>query len=185
MTSNDIQSLIIRKETAREMYIVLEQIYRKRKDIHVYQLMKDMFSNMGEKFVSDYYSALESKWEDLDYNTQKNECALKINLYTAIENEKYSIVFLGGLNDEFEGVKSQILNSGNVISIKKVYDKLRQRNRWGNLHQCINLKFILSMSWNSNIIRYSYFIKITAFAFNSHAYIHPNKIEKLKGDTAN
>ncbi|KAF3781808.1 hypothetical protein EJ110_NYTH35686 [Nymphaea thermarum] len=69
--SADIQPLIIRKKTARDMWVILEQ-----------------------------------------------------TLYVAKEWENRVFLFLAGLNDEFEGVRSQILNSGEVSNIEDVYSSV-------------------------------------------------------------
>lgn len=45
----------------------------KRKDVEVYQLMKDIYTILqGEKIVSNYYHALKGKWEDLHYHMDEN-----------------------------------------------------------------------------------------------------------------
>lgn len=38
-------------------------------------------------------------------------------------------MFLGGLEDEFESVRSQILNSGNLTSIEEVYAKIEAKEQ--------------------------------------------------------
>ncbi|KAF3776818.1 hypothetical protein EJ110_NYTH46961 [Nymphaea thermarum] len=53
--SSDIQSLILRKKTARDMWIILEQMYgQKKRKVRVYQLMKDVGrSSSGKTPVSE------------------------------------------------------------------------------------------------------------------------------------
>lgn len=65
--------LILRKETAREMWMIIEYMYgTKKTDVWVYQLMKNIYLlPQGEKSVSDFYCTLKSKWEDLDYYTDE------------------------------------------------------------------------------------------------------------------
>lgn len=48
------------------MWLVLEQMYSHKKDVHIYQLTKDIYVHVRE--VSEYYSALKFKWEDFDYH---------------------------------------------------------------------------------------------------------------------
>ncbi|KAF3772114.1 hypothetical protein EJ110_NYTH58722 [Nymphaea thermarum] len=93
--SAEIQPLILRKKTARDMWVVLEQMYGPKKTIiRTYQVMKTVYNlRQGNSSVAEYYGALKAK----------------------------VFLFLAGLNDEFEGVRSQILNSGEVSSIEDVY----------------------------------------------------------------
>lgn len=44
----------------------------KRKDVYVYQPMKDIYSLQQGKKLSDYYYALKAKWEDFDYYLDEN-----------------------------------------------------------------------------------------------------------------
>ncbi|KAF3777030.1 hypothetical protein EJ110_NYTH46996 [Nymphaea thermarum] len=73
----DIQPLILHKRTARDMWVILEQMYgQNKKDVRVYQLMKDVYS------------------------------------------------LRQGLNDDFEGIRSQILNSEGLLSIEDVHSRV-------------------------------------------------------------
>ncbi|KAF3771944.1 hypothetical protein EJ110_NYTH59116 [Nymphaea thermarum] len=67
--SPEIQLLILRKRTARDMWVILEQLYgQKKKIVRVYQLMKDVYSlRQGDHSIADFYVSLKSKWEELDY----------------------------------------------------------------------------------------------------------------------
>ncbi|KAF3772357.1 hypothetical protein EJ110_NYTH58171 [Nymphaea thermarum] len=60
--SSDIQPLILRKKTAGDMWIILEQMYgQKKKKVRVYQLMKDLYAlRQGDLSVADFYAALKS-----------------------------------------------------------------------------------------------------------------------------
>ncbi|KAF3776526.1 hypothetical protein EJ110_NYTH48004 [Nymphaea thermarum] len=104
--SADIQPLILQKKTARDMWVILEQMYsQKKKAIQTYQLMKTVYGlRQGNLFVADYYGALKAKWEDLDYYSDITwHCPQDQALYVA---------------------KDQILNSGEVSSIEDVYSRV-------------------------------------------------------------
>ncbi|KAF3772147.1 hypothetical protein EJ110_NYTH58636 [Nymphaea thermarum] len=47
------------------------QMYgQKRRKARVYQLMKDLYAlRQGDLSVADFYAALKSKWDDLDYHS--------------------------------------------------------------------------------------------------------------------
>ncbi|KAF3783756.1 hypothetical protein EJ110_NYTH31358, partial [Nymphaea thermarum] len=122
--STEIQPLILRKKTARDMWVVLEQMYGQKKTaIPTYQIMKTVYGlRQGNSSVADYYGALKAKWEELDYHSDIPwHCPQDEALHVAQEWENMLFLFLAGLNDEFESVRSQILNSEEVSSIEDVY----------------------------------------------------------------
>ncbi|KAF3781165.1 hypothetical protein EJ110_NYTH37183 [Nymphaea thermarum] len=122
--SSDIQPLILRKRTARAMWVILEQMNgQKKKIVQIYQLMKDVYAlRQGDFSVADFYAALKSKWEELDYYSDDTwNCPQDQVRHVAKEWEHRVFLFLAGLNDDFEGVRSQILNSEELCSIKDVY----------------------------------------------------------------
>ncbi|KAF3772483.1 hypothetical protein EJ110_NYTH57788 [Nymphaea thermarum] len=122
--SPEIQPLILRKKTARDMWVVLEKMYgQKKMDIRTYQVMKTVYNlRQGSSSVVEYYGALKAKWEELDYHSDLPwHCPQDQALHVAQEWKNRVFLFLAGLNDEFEGVRSQILNSGEVSSIEDVY----------------------------------------------------------------
>ncbi|KAF3771478.1 hypothetical protein EJ110_NYTH59721 [Nymphaea thermarum] len=61
--SLEIQPLILRKKTARDMWVVLEQMYGHNKmDIRTYQVMKTVYNlRQGSSSVAEYYGALKAK----------------------------------------------------------------------------------------------------------------------------
>ncbi|KAF3778189.1 hypothetical protein EJ110_NYTH43956 [Nymphaea thermarum] len=67
--SPEIQPLILRKSTARDMWVILELMYgQNKKIVRVYQLTNDVYSvRQDEHSVADFYAALKSQWEELDY----------------------------------------------------------------------------------------------------------------------
>ncbi|KAF3782717.1 hypothetical protein EJ110_NYTH33741 [Nymphaea thermarum] len=122
--SPEIQTLILRKKTAWDMWVVLEQMYGQKKTaIRTYQVMKTVYNlRQGNSSVTEYYGVLKAKWEELDYHSDIPwHCPQDQALHVAQEWQNSVFFFLAGLNDEFERVRSQILNSGEVSSIEDVY----------------------------------------------------------------
>ncbi|XP_031502234.1 uncharacterized protein LOC116265635 [Nymphaea colorata] len=130
--SADIQPLILWKKTARDMWVVLEQMYgQKKRAIRTYQIVKTVYGlRQGNPSVADYYGALKAKWEELDYHSDIPwHCPQDQALYVAQVWENKMFLFLAGLNDEFEGVRSQILNSGEVPSVEDVYSCVEAKDQ--------------------------------------------------------
>ncbi|KAF3791498.1 hypothetical protein EJ110_NYTH14363 [Nymphaea thermarum] len=106
----DIQPLILRKKTARDMSVILEQMYgQKKKAIRTYQLMKTVYRlRQGNLSVADYYGALKAKWEDLDYYSDITwHCPQDQTLHVAKEWENRVFRFLAGLNDVYSRVEAE------------------------------------------------------------------------------
>ncbi|KAF3771921.1 hypothetical protein EJ110_NYTH59159, partial [Nymphaea thermarum] len=112
------------QKTAWDMWVILEQMYGQKKTaIRTYQVMKTVYNlRQGNSSVAEYYATLKAKWEELDYHSDIPwHCPQDQALHIAQEWENRVLLFLAGLNDEFEGVESQILNFGEVSSIEDVY----------------------------------------------------------------
>ncbi|KAF3782843.1 hypothetical protein EJ110_NYTH23009 [Nymphaea thermarum] len=123
----NIQPLILRKKTARDMWVILEHMYgQKKRKVRVYQLMRDVYSlRQGTRSVAEFYAALKSKWEDLDYHSDLTwKCPQDQMQYMTKEWENRVFLFLSGLNDDYENIRSQILNSDESFSIEDVYARV-------------------------------------------------------------
>ncbi|KAF3783368.1 hypothetical protein EJ110_NYTH32050 [Nymphaea thermarum] len=122
--SSDIQPLILRKKT---VWVILEHMYgQKKRKVRVYQLMRDVYSlRQGTRSVAEFYAALKSKWEDLDYHSDLTwKCPQDQMQYMTNEWENRVFLFLSGLNDDYENIRSQILNSDESFSIEDVYARV-------------------------------------------------------------
>ncbi|KAF3773109.1 hypothetical protein EJ110_NYTH56002 [Nymphaea thermarum] len=103
------------------------QMYnQKKKTIQVYQLMKDVYVlRQRDLSMADFYAALKSKWEELDYYSDDTwNCPQDQVRRVAKEWESRVFLFLVKPNDDFEGVRSQILNSEEVFCIENVYSRV-------------------------------------------------------------
>lgn len=105
------------------MWVVLEQRAQK-KNIWIYQLMDIYSLQQDELTVSKYYHILKSKWDVdcLSEDTWESTCDQITHCYKEWKNKIF--IFLRALNNDYENIRSEILNSGELISIKEVYSKL-------------------------------------------------------------
>ncbi|KAF3776791.1 hypothetical protein EJ110_NYTH47401 [Nymphaea thermarum] len=125
--SADIQPLILRKSTAYEMWTILARMYgRKKRVLHTYQIKRSIYAlRQGESSVAAFYAALKTKWEELDYHTNDEwKNASDQALYWEKEWTDRTFIFLGGLCDEFESVRSQLLNCDEIPGIEEVYARV-------------------------------------------------------------
>ncbi|KAF3782038.1 hypothetical protein EJ110_NYTH35234 [Nymphaea thermarum] len=69
----------------------------------------------GDLSVAAFYAALKTKWEELDYHvTDEWKCGSDHSLHWEKEWMDRTFLFLGGLRDEFEPIRSQILNGDEI-----------------------------------------------------------------------
>ncbi|KAF3771865.1 hypothetical protein EJ110_NYTH59306 [Nymphaea thermarum] len=95
--SADIQPLILRKSTTYDMWTVLARMYGHKKRV----------------------LPLKTKSEELDYHVNDDwHCGSDHALYWEKEWMDRTFIFLGGLRDEFESIKSQILNCDEIPGIE-------------------------------------------------------------------
>ncbi|KAF3778166.1 hypothetical protein EJ110_NYTH44024 [Nymphaea thermarum] len=130
--SSDIQPLILRKPTSFDMWTVLAKMYgRKKRHLRTYQIKQSIYSlTQGDLSVAAFYAALKTKWEELDYHvTDEWKCGSDHSLYWEKEWMDRTFLFLGGLQDEFESIRSQILNGDEIPGIEEVYARVESEEQ--------------------------------------------------------
>ncbi|KAF3792305.1 hypothetical protein EJ110_NYTH00441 [Nymphaea thermarum] len=129
---SDIQPLILRKSTAYDMWTVLAQMYgRKKRVLRTYQIKRSIYAlKQGDLSVASFYAALKTKWEELDYHMNDDcKCDSDHALYWEKEWMDRTFIFLGGLRDEFESIRSQILNCDEIPAIEEVYARVESEEQ--------------------------------------------------------
>ncbi|KAF3774364.1 hypothetical protein EJ110_NYTH53251 [Nymphaea thermarum] len=109
------------------------QMYgQKKRKVRVYQLMKHLYAlRQGDLSVANFYAALKFKWEDLDYYSDDIwSCPQDQMHYMTKKWDNRIFFFLARLNDEFENIRSQILNTEESFSIEDVYSRLKSKGSW-------------------------------------------------------
>ncbi|KAF3784467.1 hypothetical protein EJ110_NYTH27258 [Nymphaea thermarum] len=130
--SADIQPLILRKPTSFEMWNVLARMYgRKKRVLRTYQIKRNIYAlKQGDLSVASYYAALKTKWEELDYHVEDNwDCGSDHARHWEKEWMDRTFLFLGGLRDEFESIRSQILNCDEIPGIEDVYARVESEEQ--------------------------------------------------------
>ncbi|KAF3772686.1 hypothetical protein EJ110_NYTH57253 [Nymphaea thermarum] len=130
--SSDIQPLILRKPTSFDMWTVLAKMYgRKKRHLRTYQIKRSIYSlKQGDLSVAAFYAALKTKWEELDYHVNDEwKCGSDHSLYWEKEWMDRTFLFLGGLRDEFEPIRSQILNGDEIPGIEEVYARVESEEQ--------------------------------------------------------
>ncbi|KAF3783331.1 hypothetical protein EJ110_NYTH32497 [Nymphaea thermarum] len=130
--SADIQPLILRVPTSFEMWNVLAKMYgRKKRVLRTYQIKRSIYAlKQSDLSVASYYGALKTKWEELDYHVKDNwDCGSDHARHWEREWMDRTFLFLGGLRDEFESIRSQILNCDEISGIEDVYARVESEEQ--------------------------------------------------------
>ncbi|KAF3772361.1 hypothetical protein EJ110_NYTH58161 [Nymphaea thermarum] len=130
--SADIQPLILPKSTSYDMWTVLARMYgHKKRVLGTYQIKRSIYSlKHGDLSVASFYAALKTKWEELDYHVNDDwSCGSDHALYRQKEWMDQTFIFLGGLRDEFESIRSQILNCDETPRIEEVYARVESEEQ--------------------------------------------------------
>ncbi|KAF3772212.1 hypothetical protein EJ110_NYTH58481 [Nymphaea thermarum] len=128
----DIQPLILRKSTSYDMWTVLARMYGcKKRVLRTYQIKRNIYSlKQGDLSVASFYAALNTKWEELDYHVNDDwNCGSDHALYWQKEWMDRTFIFMGGLCDEFESIRSQILNCDETPGIEEVYTRVESEEQ--------------------------------------------------------
>ncbi|KAF3787128.1 hypothetical protein EJ110_NYTH23695 [Nymphaea thermarum] len=114
------------------MWNVLARMYgRKKRVLRTYQIKRSIYAlKQGDLSVASYYFALKTKWEELDYHVEDNwDCGSDHARHWEMEWMDRTFLFLGGLRDEFETIRSQILNCDDIPGIEDVYARVESEEQ--------------------------------------------------------
>ncbi|KAF3782822.1 hypothetical protein EJ110_NYTH33586 [Nymphaea thermarum] len=151
--SADIQPLILRKLTSYDMWTVLARMYgRKKRVLRTYQIKRNIYSfKQGDLSVASFYAALKTKWEELDYHVNDVwNCGSDHELYRQKEWMDRTFIFVGGLRDEFESIRSHILNCDETPGIDGVYTRVEsEEQRRQGLGNVLFGSAVIVTSWDT------------------------------------
>ncbi|KAJ0013722.1 hypothetical protein Pint_21783 [Pistacia integerrima] len=118
--------------TAQEMWNDLEERFFQGNAPRIHQLKTEMVNTLQQGMsVSAYYPKLKGIWDELNTYSQipKCTCGSACGLFF-VEREKEKVhQFLMGLNEKYNTVRSQILNTKPLPSLSCVYGLVAQEER--------------------------------------------------------
>ncbi|KAF3783486.1 hypothetical protein EJ110_NYTH19480 [Nymphaea thermarum] len=114
----------------------------------------------GDLSVASFYAALKTKWEELDYHVNDDwNCGSDHELYWQKEWMDRTFIFLGGLRDEFDSIRSQILNYDETPGIEEVYARVEsEEQRRQGLGSVLFGVAVTVTSWDTQLIFVGIFI---------------------------
>lgn len=107
----DVSSSIMYCETAREMWIELQNAFSQGNGPKIYNLHIEISHiTQNQMTVTEYYTKFKRLWDQLLNYEPLPQCSCgAMKLLNASHNKAYVLRFLMGLNENFETLRSQIL----------------------------------------------------------------------------
>jgi len=114
----DVSNSIMYCETAREMWIELQNLFSQRNGSKIYNLQREISHiSQNQMLVTEYYTKFKRLWDQLLNYEPLPECSCgTIKLLSASHNKAYVMRFLMGLNENFKTLRSQILMHDHYVS---------------------------------------------------------------------
>ena len=119
----NVSSNIMYYETAREMWLELQNLFSQGNGPKIYNLQQEISHiSQNQMSVTEYYSKFKKLWDQLLHYEPLPACTCGAMKILSVEHEKaYVMRFLMGLNENFETVRSQIFMSEPFLSMNMVY----------------------------------------------------------------
>ncbi|KAH0682236.1 hypothetical protein KY289_019988 [Solanum tuberosum] len=159
-------------DTACELWKDLEERFSQGNASRVHQLkMEIVNTQQHDQTMSVYYTKLQGLWDEYGSYSQLPNCSCgAIKQYMA-EREKEKVhQFLMGLNDKFNVVRAQILNTEPLPTLAHVYGLVSQEERQQQL----------TTSRGNNLLEGAAFAsKSNTKTFNSHQLSSNRDVSKL------
>ena len=124
----DVSSNIMYCETAREMWIELQNVFSQGNGPKIYNLQTEISEiRQNQMSVTEFYTKFKRLWDQLLNYEPMPECSCgAMKTLSNSHNKAYVMRFLMGLNENFDTVRSQILMMDPFPSISKVYSLILQ-----------------------------------------------------------
>lgn len=119
-----ISQSVVFIDNARDMWNGLKDILMRGNQIKVAQLHKEILNlKQGNKKDSNYFTELRNLWKELEQYRPipKYTYCVTIRNAKSLRSEDRIIQFLIGLNEEYQGVASQVLLMDPLPQINKVF----------------------------------------------------------------
>ncbi|CAL1398408.1 unnamed protein product [Linum trigynum] len=131
--SDDIANSVVPFRVAKEVWDNLRDRFSQEDYIRVYEL-KEQVSKLvqGDLTVSQYYTALTTKWQEYKMYRPLTCCPCPNSPYhtmTRYQEEDFIIKFMQGLNDSYQSARTQVLMSTHLPSIESVFKQMVQLER--------------------------------------------------------
>ncbi|KAK2366753.1 putative mitochondrial protein [Trifolium repens] len=135
--NSEIASSIIWLDTAYQVWQELKNRFSQGDFVRISQLYSELYSlKQGQLSVTAYFTKMKIVWDELcnfrpipNCTSSDSGCCNVVNQIHQYRDNDFVLPFLQGLNDNFSGVKSQILLLEPLPPVSKVYSMVIQQER--------------------------------------------------------
>ncbi|KAM7486302.1 hypothetical protein LguiA_002311 [Lonicera macranthoides] len=119
--TKEIRASIIRYSTAHQAWEDLSERFSQQNAPRIFEIQREIASFRQDQLtVSAYYTKLKGLWDELS--------ALDSTLGTQIESQKL-MQFLMGLNESYQAVRSQLLLTSPIPTVRQAYSSISQEEK--------------------------------------------------------
>ncbi|XP_057453465.1 uncharacterized protein LOC130745298 [Lotus japonicus] len=156
--SVEIAQSILWRDKATDVWKELRERFAQADLFRISELQEEIFSlKQGDNSVSKFYTSMKTLWDELDILnplpvcTCNPRCACGAIKNIEDERNKNQVVrFLRGLNDQFSGVRSQLMLLDNLPNVNRVFALIAQQERQFSFENVSGSRALIASRENSN-----------------------------------
>ncbi|XP_031378383.1 uncharacterized protein LOC116193772 [Punica granatum] len=116
---------------AKTLWDDLKERYSQGNEMRIYQLKSDISIYRQEgKTIQKYYSGIKTLWDELENYLESLGCSCDAAARYTAQREKEKIYqFLMGLDEQFRGVRSDILRAEPLPSMSRIYQMVSEEEK--------------------------------------------------------
>jgi hypothetical protein len=123
---HDLAKAVVYAKTVHQVWQDFKDQFSQKNAPTIYQIQKSIASlSQGTMTVSDYYKKLKDLWDELETHQTPITCN-EMNAHSAQKEEDRMMQFLMGLNDSYNGVRSNILMMSLLPNVCQAYSLVIQ-----------------------------------------------------------
>ncbi|XP_057452997.1 uncharacterized protein LOC130744854 [Lotus japonicus] len=135
--SVEIAQSILWRDKATDVWKELRERFSQADLFRISELQEEIFSlKQGDSFVSKFYTSMKTLWDELDILNPLPVCTCNprcscgaIKNIEEERNKNQVVRFLKGLNDQFSGVRSQLMLLDTLPNVNRVFALIAQQER--------------------------------------------------------
>nr|XP_029145873.1 uncharacterized protein LOC114924754 [Arachis hypogaea] len=137
LLSSDIAQNVAWHESAVDLWQDLEYRYYHGDLFRIVELQEELYAmNQGDLNITKYHTKMKAVWEDIESFEPVPVCvSCDVNCECGLEvvrnyrKRNYAVRFLRGLNEQFSGVRSQIMLMKPFPAVNEMFPLLTQQER--------------------------------------------------------
>ncbi|XP_071939949.1 uncharacterized protein [Coffea arabica] len=129
--SPDLHNSITYHDSARELWVDLEERFSQNNEPRIYEIRKDIaLSTQGTASVTTFYSKLKALWDELSAYSNPPNCSCGgLKEWLAERDKERSHQFLMGLDEKFKTIRSQILATEPLPSLNRIFNMVKTEEK--------------------------------------------------------